>query len=150
MVPTRARARKVPTPEVTRRICTLVQHGVPLRYALVSEGLAKTTVRRWRARGETGEQPFADFTRELNAAVGKLVSSMVMCVHDAAMAGDWKAAAWFLERRCPKEFGPPRARVSLERAPTQMTAEELDAAIVRLGFVRIDQLTSHTDDKDQP
>jgi hypothetical protein len=30
-----------------------------------------------------------------------------------------------------------------------MTAEELDAAIARLGFVRIDQLTSHTDGKDQ-
>jgi hypothetical protein len=90
------------TNELGERICYLVRQGVPLRHALGSEGISKTTLHGWRQKAKDGEQPFVLFAEKLEASMGGMVVDYVQPIHAAALGGDWKAASWMLERRAPE------------------------------------------------
>jgi hypothetical protein len=123
------------TPDLEKRLCALVRQGVPIRYALQSEGISHKTLRNWRERGATGEEPFATFATNLSAAFGQVVGSMAMNIINAAEGGDWKAAAWWLERRA-QHFAPPKQSMRVEKAPTELSDAELQAAVAALGYVK--------------
>ena len=49
---------------------------------------------------------------------------------------DWKAAAWWLERRCAQNYGS-RSELRIEREPAMMTNDELISELHELGFVQM-------------
>jgi hypothetical protein len=67
-------------------------------------GVAKSTVAEWVLRGERGEEPFAEFSARWAQARARAQAVLVGNIRDAAAAGDWRAAAWALERANPEEY----------------------------------------------
>lgn len=83
-----------------------IERGLPYKQAAGLAGISYDTFNRWRIKGRTYEAPqeFCDFCDRLELAQAKAVDSLVETVRKAASKGDWKAAAWMLERRHPEEW----------------------------------------------
>lgn len=122
------------TPALHERVCALVAVRVPIRTACQLEGIGARTLYDWRERGRSGEEPFATFEQDLAIAVARSEATAVQFIATAA-ADNWKANAWWLERRFPKRYGA-KQQLRVTKAPAEMTDEELEAAIAAHGFVR--------------
>lgn len=116
------------------RLCAAVARAVPVTTACRIEGISRATFYNWRALGEAGEWPFADFYVQLQRAQAIAEASLLEHLTDGAK-DSWRAAAWLLERRYPARYGA-RQTVRVEKAPGEMSDAELEAEIARLGYTR--------------
>jgi hypothetical protein len=66
--------------------------------------IGERTYHDWVARGDAGEEPFLQFSQLTRAARAEGRQHHVKAIR-SAVAGDWKAAAWFLERSDPANWG---------------------------------------------
>jgi len=92
------------TPDVIDRLCDAMQSLGFVGAACAQAGVHKSTVMEWVQRGADGEQPFADFAGRWAQARARAQAVLVGNIRDAAAAGDWRAAAWALERANPEEY----------------------------------------------
>jgi transposase len=81
-----------------------VAQGYIREVAAQAWGIAATTVYRWMKRGEP-DRPFGEFCTALKRADAEAEIACLRTIKAAANAGDWKAAAWMLERRYPEKWG---------------------------------------------
>jgi hypothetical protein len=63
---------------------------------------------------------------ELERAQAQAVAAITMYLVNATEK-DWRACAWWLERRCPEIYGAKQT-MRVEKAPANMTDAELEAA----------------------
>lgn len=86
---------------IVNAIGDAVRRGVPLNRAAEAAGIDESTLHRWKERhGEFAQaltRARADFIAESCAQIGAGVNAKGL--------PDWKARAWLLERRFPREFG---------------------------------------------
>jgi hypothetical protein len=110
------------TRDLADKICDSVRMGNFKETASVAAGVDPRTMRNWVLRGARGEEPFASFVGQLEAAEARSEEKDVLRI---GLAGkdDWKALAWRLERKSPKKWGF-RVRVEVR--------EELEAFLDRL------------------
>jgi hypothetical protein len=80
-----------------------------------------------------------DFAEDYDAAEAKASLIALRSIQNAALAGKWRAGAWWLSRRFPEEFGDKRPAVAV----TISGAEGVDLSIVA-GLA--DQLDEVSDD----
>lgn len=111
-----ARGRGAPT-KLTREVQdTIVQHvrvGGYLTHAVEAAGIGFTTYQSWMERAkryEAGEgterdRPYHAFAIALRKAQGQDALRWQSVISRAALAGDWKAAAWSLEKKYPNTYG---------------------------------------------
>lgn len=131
------------------RICAFVEVGLPIALACEREHISRQTLYNWRQRGAAGEEPFATFERDLRHAIA-LAESEVLQLIIASTEDDWKAGAWWLERRFPKRY-LAKQTVRIEKPARELTDAELDAELARLGYVRpADPISTLTDDSAPP
>lgn len=93
------------TAEVHNAICEAMRKGHYLESAAALVGVAPKTVREWCARGE--DEPDSDygkFRAAYEKACAEAVNRALGVIEDAS-ATQWQAAAWFLERRQPVQWG---------------------------------------------
>ena len=119
------------TPELAHTICVHVRYGCPLEMAAAAEGVSAETVRRWRQR-------YPAFAAQVEQARASCTVHLLRCLNKAALAGNWRAAAWLLERTRPANYGPAPRRVGLDvgmsaRDFSQMSDADLEAYVVKLG-----------------
>jgi hypothetical protein len=84
--------------------------GAPNKVACEAAGVSPSTLYGWLDRAK--EKPASDYGRfaeMLTRARHEGVVARMAQVQKAAAEGDWRAAAWLLERDLPARFGPPRA-----------------------------------------
>jgi hypothetical protein len=99
--------RKAPqrfTKETQAKICKYLMAGCYRRIAANLSNVGRNTIREWEKKGEEGDAKFKDFAgaiKEAEAFPSFLACQTIM----QAMQKDWRAAAWYLERRSPKEWG---------------------------------------------
>jgi hypothetical protein len=128
------------------RICFFVMCGATVASATAALGIHRTTVQNWIRRGSTesnrierqalkldvdpeeiprrpSEEPYFEAYRRIEQAKGQFEVRAVMAINKAVEDGHWRAAAWLLERRRPKTFGPVRYRLGPKRKQTAETAE---------------------------
>lgn len=86
------------TPEVHERICALVRAGNFRETASAAAGIDARTLRNWLRRGAEGEEPFATFSTDLDEAE-TVAEARNVAIIGAAAKDDWRAAAWWLERK---------------------------------------------------
>jgi hypothetical protein len=85
------------TAEVRKKILATIEAGSTLKDAAAYAGICDETLRIWRR-----DNP--DFAAEFYRAEGVAAVAYTLAVKRASDNGDWRAAAWWLERRCPEEW----------------------------------------------
>jgi hypothetical protein len=134
------------TPEIGNRLGKLVAVGIPLSVACQVEGITKKTLRNWRKKAADGEQDYIACIVELDKALAKAEVAITMNVVKAAQV-DWRAGAWWLERRRPERYGAKQT-VTIEKAPADMSDDELDSALARHGYARVEDDEISEDDNE--
>lgn len=94
------------TRDVAARVISCVARGMYHEMAYALGGVAVDTVhRRWFAAARDGVQPFMLFRELVDQADLVAQAALVSRIERASAAGDWRAAAWLLERRHFAQWG---------------------------------------------
>ena len=105
------------TDDVAERIYTLLSSGNYDAVAARGAGISPRTLREWLQRGlsqSKRDEPYRKLRERLAEARATAEAAYVARIASAAAAGDWKAAAWFLERSYPARWGRPALRPALD------------------------------------
>ena len=93
-------------PQVASRIVDLVRAGNYIDTAAGTCNIHRSTLYRWLQKGEQQRSgPFRDFHDAVVKAQAESESRDLLLIAKAAV-DDWRAAAWRLERRSPRRYGP--------------------------------------------
>lgn len=116
-------ARPKMEPAVTQRIVDLIRAGNYLEVAATAAGIHKSTLHRWLRYGRDQTRGrYRKFLTHVEKAQAESESRDVALIAKAAST-DWRAAAWRLEKKLPRRYGP-RVQISVQ--------QELDAVLDRL------------------
>ncbi len=126
------------TPEVQAKIVAAIVAGNFRDVAARCAGIGVRTLRTWLARGKAGDKKYRDFRHALMEAEGAAEINALALVRGAAEK-DWRAAAWFLERKFPRRWGrrnrvehrTPRIEPIEIREIVVRTREEASALLAR-------------------
>lgn len=113
------------TPHVVKTVCQMVRDGNYLKIACAAAGISADTLEAWRKRGNNGEEPYADFARQLAAAELAAETTLVKIWHDAAPE-DWRAARDLLARRFPERWEREAEVVNAQITPDYCVVIHLD------------------------
>ena len=94
-------------PAVLKVIEEVLIVGCPYRTAAIMAGISESTFHRWMAEGKTASEGTLarNFWELVRKSSEEDVYRNVALIQKHA-AKDWQAAAWFLSRRYPQDFGP--------------------------------------------
>lgn len=104
------------TPETKHKLLTALKATVPRVAACVYAGISRATFYRWMKYAD--EQPksnFAKFKLEVEEAEQHALANMTLGMYMDSKK-DWRARAWIMERRWPKDWGK-RETVTHEGLP---------------------------------
>ncbi|WP_088257766.1 hypothetical protein [Fimbriiglobus ruber] len=89
------------TPELQEAILKAILAGVPRYVAAGCANVTARTFRNWLARGRSKdcEPQFREFRQAVMQAEASVATRNVLNIQKAS-SDDWRAAAWWLERRC--------------------------------------------------
>lgn len=106
------------TKEQIEALCSAMRSGSDLDTSCHYAGISNQLVYRWLELGKleserinAGEDPleseakFLSFWDELKKARADAVVRNVAFIQKAAQDGNWQAAAWWLERTVPEQYG---------------------------------------------
>lgn len=119
------------TPELTARLCAYLRDGHYIATACQLAGITEATYHAWAAKGRaTPGSVFSEFLESMEAARAHAEADALSAIRSAMqpwrrrvtssargdrylqetdMPGDWRAAAWYLERAYPERYGRGRA-----------------------------------------
>lgn len=83
--------------ELLNKICDLIKKGLSNKDAVICMGISESTFYQWQI-----EKP--EFSESLKKAEMERKLFLITKIFDASNKS-WQAAAWYLERTCPDEFG---------------------------------------------
>jgi hypothetical protein len=140
------------TPAVQERLLTVIRLGAYRNAACDFAGITPETLRIWLRRGEAeGAGPYWEFCTALKQAEAAACIKALGTIR-LAMEQNWQAAAWFLERKRPQEWGrrerhehtgkdggPIRTQVRLGDLPPHERRARLDAIARRFGIDSLPQ-----------
>lgn len=121
------------TPEVTEIVCRELRLGLSIASACAAAGITKTSYYEYHQRAGEGT-PFSVFAAATTKARSEGTRGLEHTVRKAAV-GDWRAAAWMLERRAPEDWskrteitgangGPIEAQIVVAPALLDALADE--------------------------
>lgn len=130
------------TPEKTQEIFNLLAGGNTHDTAAALAGISEATFYNWLKRGreasEKGshrkaDQPYIDFFQNVKKAEALAEAKRIEIIRKASEGNgpfdnpDWKAAAWYLERRYPEKWGRrDRLKAELEHSGEVTERHEYD------------------------
>lgn len=111
------RPSELDSPKVTNLIAAL-RAGNYFEHACAYAGIAPSTAYRWLERGRREqqsqaegnpkdpiEQHYLELCESIEKARADAIVGNVAIIQNAAKNGTWQAAAWWLERTMPNQFG---------------------------------------------
>lgn len=115
------------TPELREKLLDALRTGVPRKFACAKVRIHPSTLCEWMVRARRGEQPYSEFAEDIKQAEAEAVERSVAHITVAA-ATNWTAAAWFLERRYPQDFGRDKHVIThLQQLIKELEARARDA-----------------------
>ena len=106
------------TEEIEEKLLQAIRIGTAYELACNYAEISYVTFRNWIKRGERAKSgEYREFLKKVRLAEGKAVVGWLAKIEKALNDGDWKAAAWKLSRRYPKNYG--------KRSTIEVTDEEL-------------------------
>lgn len=109
-VPSKGQPLKL-TAKVSKIICDAIRAGNYPSVACRAAHISLDSLARWRKRGAAGEEPFAQFLRDLQQAEDDHEVAAVKAVHRAGKQ-DWRAHLEILSRRHPERWSRERERAA--------------------------------------
>lgn len=85
--------------KVALKIIDLVRGGNYIDVAAAASGVGRSTLYEWLRKSAEGDESFNGFSGRVHEAASEAEARAVLNVQKAAQAGDWKASAWYLERK---------------------------------------------------
>lgn len=107
-------------PNLEQTLLDYIRIGTPIRNAVVAAGITETSFYSWINRGmaererlklvkgakeNPTEVVFLKFLEQVERAKAEAVAKKIAVIAKSGNDGDWRAAAWWLERQLPEEFG---------------------------------------------
>lgn len=92
-------------PEIHKTIIGALRAGVTYTAAAGEAGISERSLRSWYRKGLAGDPVYVELARDMDAAKAYVERNMTQVIYNAALAGDWRAAQLYLERRV-KEWRP--------------------------------------------
>jgi hypothetical protein len=107
-------------PNLEQTLLDYIRIGTPIRNAVVAAGVTETSFYSWINRGmaererlklvkgakeSPTEVVFLKFLEQVERAKAEAITKKVAVIAKSGNDGDWRAAAWWLERQLPEEFG---------------------------------------------
>lgn len=120
--------------DICRAIVLLVSSGVPQSAAAAAARIGRRTLQRWISLGRkttNKKSPYRQLYLDVKKAEADAITRNVAIIQKAA-SKSWTAAAWWLERRYPGDFGINRKEMSDLRSKVS----ELES---RLGSTSVSQ-----------
>lgn len=99
------------TPKLIAALEREIRIGLPYKTACALCGLSFETFNEWRKGNfpeQASEKICREFSDRIKIAEAEAQKVMLLAVRHASVSarpGQWQAAAWFLERRYPDEYG---------------------------------------------
>jgi len=116
-------ARKTKLDERIKKVITeYVGKGNYIKHACLAAGVSVRVYYNWIERGENPRGPedeiYVQFMQEIKKAEAECIAKNIDIIEKAAeRPNNWTAAAWWLERRFPSDFGK---RIELELGPSKV------------------------------
>lgn len=107
------------TPELKDKLLDRVRSGHFLTRACEFVGISKPTFHTWERRARSGEQIYVDLFDAIHEAEHEAEDEAVKDIRGGAK--EWKAMAWYLERRYPHW----RENNTTDEAPAQIDPSSL-------------------------
>ena len=101
--------------------------------AAESVGIGRSTHYEWMSKGEEGIEPYAGYTDAIKKAEANAQMQALSVVKNA-MADNWQAAAWYLERKFPELFGR-RDKLTQEISGKDGKPLEVDSKLLVLAML---------------
>ena len=97
------------TREVRDDLTLMLAEGVPVKLAAAATEVSPRSIRRWLHEGDLRERVAEVRATERQVEDAITEARLVVLILRAAQT-DWRASAWWLERRYPQQWGPERMR----------------------------------------
>ncbi len=104
------------TPAVAKVAIELAGRGHFRKAIAAKIGVTASTLSKWIRKGEAGKEPYAKFARDFRRSESESEATALEGILSACHPDgrpDWKAQAWYLERRYPETYAQ-RKRVEAE------------------------------------
>jgi len=98
------------TPELTRQITSYIQKGNTPTTSATLAGISPSTYFNWMSKGSNQQPGFMEFSESIKHACARSIANRVAHISRVADSGNWRAAAWMLERMAPESFGKNSTR----------------------------------------
>lgn len=105
------------TPALAARLVAALKAGQHRKAACAAAGIGASTLQRWLTQGAAGEEPYAALTLQINEVEAECEARAVLSIQIQGRE-DWRALAWYLERRFPLSWGDTKgaqAKLDAER-----------------------------------
>ena len=100
------------TPETLKLLVQGIKLGASFKDTAAFAGISEDTFYAWMRKGrESNRGLYRAAYLAIERAKGVGSVTLLAMIEKAAQQGDWRAAAWKLERRLPEEFGRQRVDV---------------------------------------
>lgn len=123
-------------PEVEETILRHLRTGAFQKHACEAAGIEYRTLKYWLERAEAGDRYYVAFATRVRKALAEDAirsQSIITRAQMAGIDGDWKAAAWNLERKHPKEYGQAAA-MAAAAAVTVQSGKGSDDGVTTVQF----------------
>jgi len=98
------------TLKLTREITAYIRDGNSPTISATLVGISPSTYFNWMSKGSSQKPRFMEFSESIERAKAQSIINRVAHISRAADSGNWRAAAWLLERMAPESFGKNSTR----------------------------------------
>jgi hypothetical protein len=93
------------TPELTERLCYLIEKGFSYKRACEASGITYVTFNEWLKAAEEPDalRIFTDFSHQIRESESKCILKKLDLIDSSINEGNVNVAMWYLSRRC-EEF----------------------------------------------
>lgn len=115
------------TEELTMTLVDVFERGqTSIASACALVGIGERTYHTWMRRDEP---EYVQFQQRIEKARAQAVQTYLEVIHSAAQNGTWQAAAWWLERVLPEQYGRKTTVETITRDALVADLERMEAEL---------------------